>query len=267
MRTGRAYVMCSWEEVPHIAPEEKERLRRDSLPYQRKAREYGIPELGAGAIFPIDPDDITVAPFEIPKHYWRGYGFDTGWKWTAACSGAWDRDADIIYLTHAYKVSEEKPAVHAAAVKAMTTWQTGAADPSAEGAGKVKDGEGIMQTYIALGLNLIQADNAVEAGLLDMYNRMTTGRLKVFSTLVPWFDEMRLYRRVERKTDTGSTVRIVKENDHLMDASRYLIRTPECFGQEPVGTRPVAYAGSTGRGRQQQPRYAGHGSSRRPSRY
>ena len=46
--------------------------------------------------------------------------------------------------------------------------------------------------------------------------RLSTGRLKVFKTLPNWLAEFRIYRRDERG-------RIVKENDHLMDASRYLV--------------------------------------------
>lgn len=239
MRSGRAFVMCSWEEVPHLSDDEKARLRRDTPAYQRKAREHGIPELGAGAIYPIDEDELKVDPFPIPRHFWRGYGFDTGWNWTAALSGAWDRDADIIYLTHCYKVGQKEPAVHAAAIKGMMSWQVGAVDPSAKGAGKVRDGEGIMKKYQDLGLVLMPADNAVEAGILDVYDRKTTGRLKVFSTLTEYFQEHRLYRR----NDKGQ---VVKENDHIMDCERYLIRTPEVFSQEPTGAQVIRYSGSTG---------------------
>jgi hypothetical protein len=56
----------------------------------------------------------------------------------------------------------------------------------------------------------------VEAGLLAVWNRMVTGRFKVFKSLLPFFEEFRLYRR----NDKG---RIVKENDHLMDCMRYLV--------------------------------------------
>ncbi|MNL64102.1 Terminase-like family protein [compost metagenome] len=47
---------------------------------------------------------------------------------------------------------------------------------------------------------------------------MSTGRLKVFASCRNWIDEYRIYRR----DDKG---RIVKERDHLMDATRYLVKT------------------------------------------
>jgi hypothetical protein len=57
--------------------------------------------------------------------------------------------------------------------------------------------------------------NGVEAGLMDMLDRMQTGRLKVFSHLVDWFEEFRLYHRKDGK--------VVKEFDDLMSASRYAL--------------------------------------------
>lgn len=67
-----------------------------------------------------------------------------------------------------------------------------------------------------MGLVLDLSDNAVEAGIHSVYRRMVSGRLKVFKSLGLWFEEYRLYRRDEKG-------KIVKENDHLMDCTKYLI--------------------------------------------
>lgn len=69
--------------------------------------------------------------------------------------------------------------------------------------------------YRELGLDLTEADNAVEAGIYEILMRLTTGRLKVFKSLQNWFAEFRLYRRDEKG-------RVVKDRDHLLDATRYL---------------------------------------------
>lgn len=45
---------------------------------------------------------------------------------------------------------------------------------------------------------------------------MSTGKIKIFSTLSNFLDEYRIYRRDENG-------RVVKENDHLMDCFRYLV--------------------------------------------
>jgi hypothetical protein len=62
------------------------------------------------------------------------------------------------------------------------------------------------------------ADNAVEAGLYEVWQRLSTGRLKVFNNLSNFRTEYRMYRRDENG-------KIVKKNDHLMDAARYLVMT------------------------------------------
>jgi hypothetical protein len=67
------------------------------------------------------------------------------------------------------------------------------------------------------GLNIILADNTVEAGIFDVYERLTTGRLKVFNTCTKLLEEYRLYRRDEKG-------KIVKQHDHIMDALRYLVQ-------------------------------------------
>ncbi len=81
----------------------------------------------------------------------------------------------------------------------------------------LNDGRQFLDIYRRLGLKLELADKAVEAGIQEVWELLSAGQLKVFRSCVPWFDEFRLYRR----DDKG---RIVKQNDHLMDCTRYLIR-------------------------------------------
>lgn len=54
----------------------------------------------------------------------------------------------------------------------------------------------------------------VEAGLVEMYQRMEDGRLKVFSHLSDWFEEKLNYHRDENGN-------IVKVADDLLSATRY----------------------------------------------
>jgi hypothetical protein len=68
--------------------------------------------------------------------------------------------------------------------------------------------------YKDLGLDLTEADNAVEAGIYKLVDRLASGRLKVFKSCQNLLQEMRLYRRDEKG-------RVVKDNDHLVDALRY----------------------------------------------
>jgi hypothetical protein len=56
---------------------------------------------------------------------------------------------------------------------------------------------------------------SVEAGLMNMLDRMQTGRFKVFKHLNDWFEEFRLFHRKDGK--------VVKEGDDLMAATRYAV--------------------------------------------
>ncbi len=56
-------------------------------------------------------------------------------------------------------------------------------------------------------------DIAIEPGIMELLQRMETGRFKVFSYLNDWYEELRMYHRKDGK--------IVKNLDDLMSATRY----------------------------------------------
>jgi len=203
-------------------------------PHQIEARTRGVPMLGSGAIYPVDEREIVVEAFEIPRYWPRGYGMDVGWNWTAAVWIAMDVDADVAYLYDAYKHAQAEPPIHAASIRARGSWIEGEIDPASRSRTQ-KDGDQLMELYSEQGLWLRPANSAVEAGILEMWQRLSTGRLKVFSHLQDWFTEFRIYRRDERG-------KIVKVNDHLMDATRYrLMRLNRLLNEAMAvyGTRRV----------------------------
>lgn len=212
---SRWCIQASWEDAPHLSKEQKDALWAAIPPYQRDARTKGIPQLGSGAIFPVPESDIVCDPFEIPKHWPRVYGLDVGWNRTAAVWSALDRDTDTVYFYSEHYRGQAEPSIHAAAIRSRGEWIPGVIDPASRGRVQ-SDGEQLLQSYSDLGLNLTPAVNAVEAGIYAVWERLSTGRLKVFKTMQSWLAEFRIYRR----DDKG---RVVKQNDHLMDASRYLI--------------------------------------------
>lgn len=232
---------AGWDDIPHLDEKTKRELLESVPPHLRDARSKGIPSLGQGAIYPIKPEEIMCDPFAIPDHWYRGYGMDVGWKVTAAIWGALDKDTDTLYLTAEHYRKEAEPSIHAASIKARGVWIPGAIDPASRGRSQT-DGSQLFQLYMNLGLKLILADNAVEAGIYDVYERLSTGRLKVFKTLQNWLGEYRLYRRDEKG-------KIVKANDHAMDATRYLCRPSSIrqMKQKPAMAKPM-HGLSTGRG-------------------
>jgi phage terminase large subunit-like protein len=226
----RADVNMTIEDAEHIPQEERARIIASFPAHEREARAKGIPILGSGRIFPVPEDDIKVAPFQIPEHWPRINGLDFGWDHpTAAVQCAWDRDADVLYVTRAHRLKEAVPLVHAATVKAWGEWV-----PTAwphDGLQHDKgSGEQLAEQYRKAGLLMLKerathppkpgqpegsGGNSVEAGLLDMLERMMTGRFKVFSNLDDWFEEFRLYHRKDGQ--------IVKLMDDLISATRYAL--------------------------------------------
>ena len=210
-------VTAGMDDVPHIAADVKASILRDTPAHLRAARVNGTPSLGSGAIYPYDEQDFIVTPFMLPDWWPRGYGMDVGWNRTAVTWGALDREQDILYLYGEHYRAEAQPAVHAGAIQARGKWIRGVIDPASAGASQV-DGTRLIEVYRSLGLNIEPAENSVEAGILSVNDRLSTGRMKVFSNLSNWRREFRLYRRDEKG-------RIVKKDDHLMDTTRYLVVT------------------------------------------
>lgn len=223
---SRAVIQAGWSDVPHLTDQDKADLAASLSPHQLEARSKGIPVLGAGAIYPVPIDTVFIDPVPLPAHFPRLYALDVGWKVTAAIWGAWDRDNDCIYAYSEHYRGQAEPVVHASAIKARGDWIPGLIDPAARGRSQV-DGRQLMTQYVAEGLKLMPAENAVESGILEVYQRLSTGRLKIFKTLVKLKYEYQLYRRNEKGL-------IVKENDHACDCVRYL-----CAGIRHAKTKPI----------------------------
>jgi phage terminase large subunit-like protein len=227
-QAGIAITQCGWDDVPHLDPQIKAEMIAKLPPHQRDARTKGIPALGSGAIYPIAESEFVVDDFQLPAHWARSYGMDVGWNRTAAVFGAWDRDTDTLYIYSEHYRGLAEPSIHAAAIQARGDWMQGAIDPASRGRGQ-RDGEQLLSLYQELGLQLVLANNGVEAGIYEVWQRLSTGRLKVFKSCANLLAEYRLYRR----DDKG---RVVKENDHALDALRYLVMS----GKDIAGYAPAA---------------------------
>lgn len=242
-KSGRYVIQASWDDAPHLSAEEKaDRLRK--LPaYQREARSLGKPQLGSGAIYPVPESEITVDPFAIPHHWPRVYALDVGWNRTAAVWGAFDRDSQVWYLYAEHYYAHADCPQNARAILGKGSWIPGVIDPAARGRGQ-GDGEQLLVNYRNQGLDLTVANNTVEAGIQLVWELMLEGHIKIFKTLPNWFSEFRLYRRDIKG-------RIVKDNDHLMDATRYLAISGKSRMRcqpPPKASIPEPYTPSGGRG-------------------
>lgn len=216
-KTYKIMINAGWDDVPHLSEDEKRSLLATTPPFQRDARSKGLPQLGAGAIYQMPESELMVTPFEIPKHWPRVFGMDTGGV-TAAAWLAHDRENQTVYLYDAYKRDHPEPVIHAQAILARGSWIPGVADAAAL-IMTAHDREQTVRLYRKLGLrDLTLPDKAVETGIQEVWELMSGGRFKVFSSLSQWWQEYRLYHRNEQG-------KIVKANDHLMDATRYAVRS------------------------------------------
>lgn len=249
LKDGQCLQNVTWDDAEHLDEETKRQLLAAIPDYQREMRSKGIPILGEGMVYPVAEEAIKVDPFELPNHFKVCAAIDFGIAHpTAVAWVAYDADRDIIYLTDAYKRAGEIPAVHSAMIRAK-----GAAVPLIyphDGDNTEKgSGNTLADLYREAGLNVVSrftnpdGSNYVEPGIMELLERMRTGRFKVFADIKDFFDEFRRYHRKAGK--------IVKEHDDLLDAVRYAalsvqrfgvskgeLRLPEVYGKHNVSLAP-----------------------------
>jgi phage terminase large subunit-like protein len=240
---GTIDIHMDLDDADHFTEEDRKVIEAQYPAHEREARAHGIPVFGGGRVFPVTEESIRVKAIEIPKHWPRICGLDFGWDHpTAAAWLAWDRDTDTVYVYDDYRVRETTPVVHAAALNARGKWIP-VAWPH-DGLQHDK-GSGIQlaEQYRALGVNM-EPEYAhfeeteqegegrvnlisVEAGIMEMLDRMQTGRFKVFEHLNNWWEEFRLYHR-------GKDGKLVKEGEDILSATRVACMSLRNAEVEPV---------------------------------
>lgn len=242
---GTHVTQMTLEDAAHYTPEQRAAIIATYPAFEREARTKGIPQLGSGRVFPIDEDEIKIAPFQIPQHWVQIGGLDFGWDHpSAGVKVAWDRDVDCLYITAAHRAREQTPAMFAAAVRPWGEWLPWAWPHDGLQHDK-GSGEQLAAQYKQQGLKMLpqratfeDGSFGVEAGIAEMFDRMQTGRLKVFSHLNQWFEEFNLYHRQDGL--------IVKKGDDLMSATRYamMMKRHAIVQNKPAPTQMMR----TGRG-------------------
>lgn len=223
----RAYVTMTIDDAEHIPPEERKKIIAGYPAHEREARARGIPMLGSGRVFQVSEEQILEPALDaIPEHWVKLWGIDFGIGHPfAAVLILWDKDADVIHVHHCLRMVDEGqgslPINHAKAMKAI-----GAAVPVAwpqDGTAREKGtGKPLSNLYKSEGLSMLPdhatwPDGSVstEAGIMEMQDRMTSGRFKVAAHLSQWLEEFRLYHRKDGQ--------LVKERDDLMSATRIAV--------------------------------------------
>ena len=224
IKPHQALYRATWDDAPHLSKEVQDEILAALPPHEREMRSKGIPVLGSGLVFPIQEDQIAVPSFSIPPHWGRICAIDFGYDHPTAVTWlAHDRDSDVIYVYDCYRVAGNTPVIHAQAIKDRGSWIPCAWPHD----GHVHDkgsGTPLASQYRRLGVEMLgehfqnpTGGISVEPGIMEMLQRMESGRFKVFGHLNDWFEEMRIYHRVAGK--------IIKKHDDLMASTRYAVQS------------------------------------------
>ncbi len=243
--TSKAYrqeILMTFRDVPGLTPEMIEEKLAAFPAYQREARLNGVPMQGSGRIF-ITPESSIMEPTiqYVPPAWYKLWSIDFGINENhkfAAVLQAWDKDADIIHVLHAFKIADQTPLQHSVQMK-----RVGIMVPVAwphDGNSREKGSlEALSKLYKKQGLKMCDehatfedGGYGTEAGIIEWDERIKAGRYKVAAHLSEWFEEYRDYHRKDGL--------IVKQNDDIMSASRIGImakrmgRPVQLGGQKPA---------------------------------
>lgn len=226
LKGGNGVVIASWADNTYLLEDEVEELRRSTPEHEREAREHGRPVLGAGMIYPIAEKIYSIPFFEIPKNAgWKfAIGLDHGWDHPAGLTfWAQDPNSGVCYLYRTWRSKQTLIPVMAQIIKEeyqrLGGWVPVFADPSGVAERQDNGGKSIFQQYAECGVNLIEADNQFEAGTIEMFTGLQSGSIRVFegAPCIHFWEEVRLYQKNEKG-------KVLKQDDDVMDASRYPIR-------------------------------------------
>jgi hypothetical protein len=228
------------EDALHYSPAQRQAII-DSYPaHEREARTMGIPVMGSGRVFPISEEQMVIEPIRIPPHWAQINGLDFGFDHPfAAINMAWDREADVLYVCKEYRERETTPLIHAGSIKPWGDWIP-CAWPHDGLSHDKGSGYALRDQYAAQQLNMLperatfpDGGFGVEAGVMEMLDRMQTDRWKVFSTCGGWLSECRIYHRKDGL--------IQKVRDDLISASRYAMMMRREAKTAPRTRKPRDY--------------------------
>lgn len=229
IKRGQKLIQATWDDAPHLDEDTKEQLLAQYPPHERKLRSQGIPVFGSGLVFPVSEDSLITEPFEIPDHWKRIAGLDFGYDHPTAVTWiAIDEESDTYYIYDTYASRQETAIIHSAAIKQRPAWIPIAWPKDGLQSDK-GSGVSLASQYRDQGVNMLhdwarnpkasgdtgKGNNFIEPSIMEMLQRMETGRFKVFSHLHDWFQEFRSYHRKDGK--------IVPMKDDIMSATRYAV--------------------------------------------
>jgi phage terminase large subunit-like protein len=236
----RGMVSMQIEDAKHIPPEQRASIIAGYPAHEREARAKGVPMLGSGRIFQVTEESISEAIIDnVPGHWGKIWGVDFGIMHAfAAALLLWDRDNDVIHVHHVIRMKDCGPLQHAVPMRNIGASVPVAWPHDGNVRGDRNTGQTVQKLYKDQGLHMLKewgtwpdGGFSTEAGIMEMQERMTTGRFKVANHLSDFFDEFRLYHRRDGQ--------IVKERDDILSAVRIGLMMKRYAKNVPLGSMDV----------------------------
>ena len=243
-------VQATWDDAAHFQdPQFREQVESLIPIHEREMRTKGIPLMGSGLVFPFKREELEIDPFPIPRYWPRIGAMDWGQDHKAAfVLMAFDNESGYEYTYAAQAKDNMTISEFASMIKSMLgdyrwipiAWPHDV-NRRDQGTGKT-----LQKHFVDEGLNMLvspftnppgpgepegKGGRAVEAGIMEMRDKMSLGTFKVFSTCNEWFTEQAIYHRKD-----GA---IVTRRDDVMSASRYASQSKRFAQVPPAATMTV----------------------------
>lgn len=223
-------VRVDMDDNPHLSQEAKEEYLAGLSDEERRARKEGRVVHFGGMIYPEFKDHHVFSIEDKDKEFLSQLdhfvSIDPGINTTGIVFVGFDRDNaawvyDELYLHDNDAIPENAAAL---ILQRLEQWEVTdpdyLIDPSARNRSSI-NADNIQAAYYRAGILTMTAQNAVEAGILEVKRRLQSEPPKLFVArqCENWLWERKRYRRKPREDQAFD---VVKRDDHLMDATRYV---------------------------------------------
>lgn len=230
-------IITAHDAKAYYPAEELKRLEQELPEWEKEFRLYGRPSMGEkGRVFRYPRDSYEIDPID-PEPTWRRVaGLDVGFGHATTAIDLYIDDSTpmaTFYALQEYFSKEELPDIHSAKLRAWGDVDF-YIDPSSKRRAPT-DGNNLYKMYEDRGLNLVPANNDVDASIIFINQLLANRQLYVSKDCPNLLEQMGLYRRVvDKKTNRAI---IHKKNQDCIDALRYAIMAHE-YARVPYRRAP-----------------------------
>lgn len=230
-------IITAHDAKAYYPAEELKRLEEELPEWEKEFRLYGRPSMGEkGRVFRYPRESYEIDPID-PEPTWRRVaGLDVGFGHATTAIDLYIDDSTpmaTFYALQEYFSKEELPDIHSAKLRAWGDVDF-YIDPSSKRRAPT-DGNNLYKMYEDRGLNLVPANNDVDASIIFINQLLANRQLYVSKDCPNLLEQMGLYRRVvDKKTNRAI---IHKKNQDCIDALRYAIMAHE-YARVPYRRAP-----------------------------